>query len=155
MRIIIALLAAISFATLTTGCASTPGTSVQSSVMESSGFSNYKRAYIKPVTPDEFQVTSAVMTELSSMGMEIIAEPFTAPEKMDMNVEIEVTDGWDMSKYLKGLQIRFTNATTKSIVATTAFYSNGLWMGVREKRLKAVFNDLRAKLKLPPSKQFE
>ncbi|MDP2023783.1 MAG: hypothetical protein Q8L16_23110 [Hydrogenophaga sp.] len=149
------LLFACLASTLITGCASTPSTSVQSNVLDSSGFSSYKRAYVKPIQQDEFQVASAVMGELSTMGMEINAQPFKEPQQTDMIVEIEVIDGWDLSKYLKGLQLRFTNAASSRIIATTAFNSNGIWMGVREKRLKAVFNDLREKLGLPPTKQFD
>lgn len=138
---------------VTTGCASTPSTSLQTSVLRDAPLKDYKQAFIEIVGEDEFQVGAALVIEVSDMGLEVLADP---PVQKDGVLRVRATPigGWDLSRYLQSLQLQLSSAATGRVEATTHFRSNGVWMGARDKRLKLAFNDLRAKLGLPPSKQF-
>lgn len=146
------LLLALSVAFLS-GCASTPGTSLQTSVLRPDILKDYKQAYIEIVGEDEFQVGAALTIEMTDIGLEVLADP---PQNKDrvLRVRAMPIGGWDLSRYLQSLQIQLSSAATGKVEVTTHFRSNGLWMGARDKRLKLAFNDLRSKLGLPPSTQF-
>lgn len=138
---------------VTTGCASTPSTSLQTSVLRDAPLKDYKQAFIEIVGEDEFQVGAALVIEVSDMGLEVLADPPVQKEGV-LRVRATPIGGWDLSRYLQSLQLQLSSAATGRVEATTHFRSNGVWMGARDKRLKLAFNDLRAKLGLPPSKQF-
>jgi hypothetical protein len=116
---------------------------------------HYKRAYIEPLSADEFQLYQALLFELTDMGMEVVAAPFKQPSRADLLVKYSFDAGWDMTKYLKAFRFEFIDATTSRLVASTSYRSTGLWLGVRDRRLEAAFNDLRAKHGFPPTKQFQ
>jgi len=59
-----------------------------------------------------------------------------------------------MSRYLQSFQIQMIEAKTGRVVAVQSFASRGIWLGVRDGRLKAAFNEMRAKNGYPPSRQF-
>lgn len=138
---------------VTSGCASTPSTSLQTSVLRDTPLKDYKQAFIEIVGEDEFQVGAALVIEFSDMGLEVLADPPAQKEGV-LRVRATPIGGWDLSRYLQSLQLQLSSAATGRVEATTHFRSNGVWMGARDKRLKLAFNDLRAKLQLPPSKQF-
>jgi hypothetical protein len=135
------------------GCATT-STSVQTNNIQAEGIKPYRRVFIEPLKEDEFQVASALTVELSDMGFELSGKPFQYPIDTDLNVRVSVDGGWDFKRYLQSLQLQFVAAKSGRIVATTSFYSYGVWLGVRDRRLRLVFNDLRSKQGFPPSKQF-
>ena len=129
-------------------------TTVQTSNLQANGLKQYKRVYIEPLQDDEFQVVTALSIELSDMGFELSGEPFSNPADTDLNVKITAIGGWDMSRYLQSVQFQFTASKSARIVTVSSFYSKGVWLGIRDARLKAIFNDLRQKNGYPPSRQF-
>ena len=147
-------LLAVPLASLAAGCASTPSTSLQTTVASPAGLKSFKRAYVEVLGEDEFHVGPAIMAELSDMGLEAFSGLPSMPDDADLLVRVSSEGGWDFSRYLQSLQLQFLSAKEKKLVASTYFRSNGGWMGARDLRLKAVFNDLRSKLGLPLSRQF-
>lgn len=129
-------------------------TTLQTQTLQSEGLKRYWRAYIEPPPEDEFQVVPALIAELSDMGFEIAGRPFTEPTDTDLLVKVSPLGGWDMTRYLQSLQIQFVAAKSGQLVASSSFFSQGVWLGVRDARLKAIFNDIRQKSGYPPSKQF-
>ena len=127
---------------------------LQTQTMHPDGLRAYKRVYIEQPQEDEFLVTSALTQELADMGFEVVGKPFGDPIETDLVAKVNAVGGWDMTRYLQSLQLQFYAAKSGRIVSSSSFYSKGLWQGVRDARLKAVFNDLRAKNGFPPSKQF-
>ncbi|RYF61518.1 MAG: hypothetical protein EOO27_01665 [Comamonadaceae bacterium] len=103
---------------------------------------------------DEFQVVPAFIAELSDMGFEVSGRPFADPIETDLVVKLAPVGGWDMTRYLQSLQVQFIAAKSNRLVSSSSFYSKGAWLGVRDSRLKAIFNDIRQKNGFPPSKQF-
>ena len=69
-------------------------------------------------------------------------------------MKVTPVGGWDMTRYLQRVQIQFIAAKSGRLVTSSSFYSKGLWLGVRDGRLKTLFNDIRQKNGYPPSKQF-
>lgn len=129
--------------------------SLQTQNIQPEGLKAYRRVYIEPVTEDEFRVVPALIMELSDMGMEISGRSFSSPLDTDLIVKASPVGGWDMTRYLQSLQIQFVAAKSGQIVTSASFYSKGAWLGVRDGRLKAIFNDIREKNGFPPSKQFQ
>ena len=127
------------------GCATTPSTAVQTNLIQPQGIKQFRRVFIEALPEDEFQVVSALVVELADMGFEVMGTAFQAPVDSDLLVKVVAVGGWDLKRYLQSLQLQFVAAKSGTIVATTSFYSNGVWLGVRDNRLKFVFNDLRAK----------
>ena len=115
---------------------------------------SYKRAYIAALSDDEFQIYSALNSELADMGMQVFASPFTDSQETDLLVKYTYDGGWDMTRYLQSFQFQFINAKTNRIVATQSYKLRGFWFGVRDGRLEAAFNELRAKNGFPPTRQF-
>jgi hypothetical protein len=68
-------------------------------------------------------------------------------------VKVTLVGGWDMTRYLQSVQIQFIAAKSGRLV-TSSFAPRASWLGVRDGRLKTVFNDIRQKNGYPPSKQF-
>ena len=136
-------------ATTLAGCST-----IQTSNLQTDGLRQYKRIYIEPLPEDEFQVISALTLELHDMGFEVAGAPFVNPLETDLNVRVSAIGGWDMVRYLQSVQFQFVAAKGGRIVTVSSFFSQGAWLGVRDFRLKAVFNDLRQKNGYPPSKQF-
>ena len=134
---------------LVSGCAT-----LQTQNIQPGGLRAYKRVYVEPPPDDEFQVTSALIVELSNMGFEISGMPIVSPTDNDLLVTLKPVGGWDMTRYLQSLQIRFIAAKSGRLVSSSSFYSKGLWRGVKDERLKAIFNDIRKKNGYPLSKQF-
>lgn len=131
------------------GCAT-----VQTDTAKNANLTSFKRAYIEMQQDDEFQIYRALFWEMNDMGLEVVGIPFKDPTEQDLLVTYSYDGGWDMTRYLQSFQIRFTNAKTTQVVATSAYRSRGLWRGVRDGRLEEAFNDIRAKSNLPPTKQF-
>ena len=131
------------------GCAT-----VRTDVVGGGDLRNYKRAYVEAQAEDEFQIYGALFSELTDMGMQVIAAPFKEPEGTDLLVKYTYDAGWDITRYLQSFQFQFVDAKTGRVVAIQSYKSRGLWLGVRDGRLKAAFNELRAKNGYPPSKQF-
>ena len=129
-------------------------TTLQTQNLQSAGLKAYRRAYVEPPIEDEFQVVPAMIAELADMGFEIVGKPFSEPTESDLLVKVTPVGGWDMTRYLQSLQVQFIAARSSRLVASSSFYSKGAWLGVRDGRLKAVFNDIRQKNGYPPSKQF-
>lgn len=129
-------------------------TSLQTQNVQSEGLKGYRRAYVEPVPEDEFRVVPALIAELASMGFEVTGRPFVEPTDADLIVRAAPVGGWDMTRYLQSLQLTFMAAKSGRIVTSSSFYSKGAWLGVRDARLKAVFNDFREKNGFPPSTQF-
>lgn len=119
-----------------------------------SDLKNYKRAHIEALPKDEFQIYGALFLELTDMGLQVVANPYKEPEGTDLLVRYTYDAGWDMTRYLQSFQFQFIDAKTGRVVAIQSYKSRGLWLGVRDGRLKAAFNELRAKNGYPPSKQF-
>lgn len=131
------------------GCAT-----VRTDVVGGGDLNNYKRAYVEALTEDEFQIYGALFSELTDMGIQVVAAPFKEPEGTDLLVKYTYEGGWDMTRYLQSFQFQFVDAKTGRVVAIQSYKSHGLWRGVRDGRLKTAFNELRAKNGYPPSKQF-
>lgn len=127
---------------------------IQTDVVGESNLKSYKRAYVVAIPVDEFQIYPALFSELTDMGMQVVANPFTDPEKTDLIVNYSYDSGWDMSRYLQSFQFQFIDAKSRRVIAIQTFKSRGIWLGVRNERLKSAFNSLRAKNGYPPSKQF-
>lgn len=117
--------------------------------------SNYKRAYVYPHSDDEWQINQAINYELDDMGIRLVGVPFKNPSEKDLLVKYEFSTDWDTTKYLKSFQIELIDAQTGYIVSSTSFYSLGIWLGQRDRRLEAAFNNLREKNDLPATKQFK
>lgn len=130
-------------------------TTLQTQNLQTDGLKGYRRAFIEPIQEDEFSVVSALIAELADMGLEILGTPFSNPSDTDLVVKVNAVGGWDMTRYLQSLQLQFVAAKSGRLVTSSSFYSKGVWLGVRDARLKSVFNDLRAKNGFPPSKQFK
>lgn len=131
------------------GCAN-----VQTQVIGDTNLKSYKRAHVEALVKDEFQIYGALVVELADMGMQVVATPFKDPEDTDLLVKYTYASGWDMSRYLQSFQIQMIEAKTGRVVAVQSFASRGIWLGVRDGRLKAAFNEMRAKNGYPPSRQF-
>ncbi|WP_137916820.1 lipoprotein [Hydrogenophaga sp. 2FB] len=140
---------AIGLAAALSGC-----TTLQTQTLQPEGLRAYKRVYVEQPQEDEFLVVPALTHELNDMGFEVVGKPFNDPLDSDLVAKVNGVGGWDMTRYLQSLQLQFLAAKSGRVVTTSSFYSKGLWQGVRDARLKAVFNDLRAKNGYPPSKQF-
>lgn len=132
------------------GCAT-----VRTEVVGGGDLKNYKRAHVEALAEDEFQIYGALFSELTDMGMRVVATPFKEPEGTDLLVKYTYDSGWDMTRYLQSFQFQFVDAKTGRVIAIQSYKSRGLWLGVRDGRLKAAFNELRAKNGYPPSKQFQ
>lgn len=135
--------------TFLSGCAT-----VRTEVVGAGDLKNYKRAYVEALTEDEFQIYGALFTELTDMGIQVVATPFKQPQETDLLVKYTYDGGWDMTRYLQSFQFQFVDAKSGRVVAIQSYKSRGLWLGVRDGRLKAAFNELRAKNGYPQSKQF-
>ncbi|MES2611494.1 MAG: hypothetical protein V4679_14705 [Pseudomonadota bacterium] len=131
------------------GCAN-----VQTQVMTGSDLKSYKRVHVEALAKDEFQVYGALVVEFADMGMQVVATPFKDPEDTDLLVKYTYTSGWDMARYLQSVQFQMIDAKTGRVVAVQSFASRGIWLGVRDGRLKTAFNEMRAKNGYPPSRQF-
>ena len=127
---------------------------MQTQNLQPDGLKSFKRAYIEPPAEDEFQVVPALIAELTDMGFSVAGRPFSEPMDTDMIVKVTPVGGWDMTRYLQSIQIQFTAAKSGQLVTSSSFDSRGAWLGVRDGRLKAIFNDVRQKNGFPPSKQF-
>lgn len=123
------------------GCAT-----VRSQVMPGANFTRYTAAYLEAPAKDEFNLTAAFTAKLSEMGLRVVAKPAPAsPDPTDMIVRFTYTDGWDLTKYLKGFQIQFLDAGSRAVVAQTSYYSTGIW--IREQaRIDAAFEDLKQQI---------
>ena len=51
-------------------------------------------------------------------------------------MKVTPVGGWDMTRYLQSVQIQFVAAKSGRLVTSSSFYSKGLWLGVRDGRLK-------------------
>ncbi len=131
------------------GCAT-----VRTDVVAGGDLKNYKRAYVEAQVEDEFQIYGALFSELTDMGMQVVAVPFKEPQETDLLVKYTYDAGWDMTRYLQSFQFQFVDAKIGRVVAIQSYKSRGLWLGVRDGRLKTAFNELRAKNGYAPSKQF-
>lgn len=131
------------------GCAT-----VRTDVVAGGDLKNYKRAYVEAQVEDEFQIYGALFSELTDMGMQVVAVPFKEPQETDLLVKYTYDAGWDMTRYLQSFQFQFVDAKTGRVVAIQSYKSRGLWLGVRDGRLKTAFNEFRAKNGYAPSKQF-
>lgn len=129
-------------------------TTLQTQTLQSEGLKPYRRVFIEPVPEDEFQVVPALMAELADMRFEVSGTPFADPGETDLIAKVSAVGGWDMTRYLQSVSLQFIAAKSGRMVTTSSFYSKGVWLGVRDARLKALFNDLRSKNGFPPSKQF-
>lgn len=129
-------------------------TTLQTQNVQSDGLKGYRRVFIEPLPEDEFRVVPALIMELADMGLEVTGRPFVDPTDSDLSVRANPVGGWDMTRYLQSLQLTFIAAKSGRIVTSSSFYSKGAWLGVRDARLKAIFNDIREKNGFPPSKQF-
>jgi hypothetical protein len=129
-------------------------TTLQTQNLQPDGLKAYRRAYVETPLEDEFQVVPAMIAELSDMGFEIVGRPFAEPTDSDLLVKVTPIGGWDVTRYLQSVQIQFIAAKSGRLVISSSFYSKGLWLGVRDGRLKTLFNDIRQKNGYPPSKQF-
>ena len=136
-------------ATTLAGCSS-----LQTQNIRPDGLKGFKRAYIEPPAEDEFQVVPALIVELRDMGFVVVGRPFSEPTDTDLIVKVTPVGGWDVTRYLQSIQLQFTAAKSGELVTSSSFYSRGAWLGVRDGRLKAIFNDVRQKNGFPPSKQF-
>ncbi|MDY0037701.1 MAG: hypothetical protein RBS05_17460 [Zoogloea oleivorans] len=145
--LLIALL--LSLVLLIAGCAN-----VRTEVTGGGDLKNYKRAYVEALVEDEFQIYGALFSELTDMGMAVVATPIKEPAETDLIVKYAYDSGWDMTRYLQSFQFQFIEAKTGRVVTIQSYKSRGLWLGVRDGRLKTAFNELRAKNGYPPSKQF-
>ena len=141
---------AAAFVVALTGCAT-----VQTEVVGTGDLKNYKRVHIEALAEDEFQIYGALFTELTDMGMQVLATPFREPSSTDVVVKYTYDGGWDMTRYLQSFQFQFVDAKTGRVVAVQSYKSRGLWLGVRDGRLKTAFNELRAKNGYPPTTQFK
>ncbi|WP_220810460.1 hypothetical protein [Noviherbaspirillum aridicola] len=139
--------------TMNTDMAMPAGVTVDGSA--GSGLKSYKRAYIESLQEDEFQIYPALFKELNDMGIEVVGIPIKEPTETDLVVKYSYDAGWDFTRYLQSFQFQFLNAKTGKVVAMSSFKSRGIWQGVRDGRLEAAFNDLRAKNGYPPTRQFQ
>ena len=127
---------------------------IRTDVVGNGDLKKFKRAYVEALVEDEFQIYGALFSELSDMGMEVVATSFKEPREADLLVKYTYDAGWDFSRYLKSFQFQFIDAVTGRVVAAQSYRSGGIWLGTRDRRLKAAFNELRAKNGYPPTKQF-
>lgn len=128
--------------------------SVSTDFARGASLSSYKKAYLQAAPEDEFQIYRSIFWELNDIGLEVVGAPFSQPTEQDLIVSYSYDGGWDVTRYLQSFQIRFLNAKTNQVVASSSYYSRGLWRGVRDGRLEDAFNDIRAKSGLPPTRQF-
>jgi hypothetical protein len=135
---------------MVSGCAR-----IQSQVMPGTLITQYKTAYIEPIKEDEFNLYPVISWELADMGLKVVGIPVPEnPLATDMLVKYSYVAGWDIQRYLRSFQVQFIDARNKSVVASTAYFKLGLFTS-QASRLEAAFNDLRYKLNLPPTKQFD
>jgi len=117
----------------------------QAILMPNKDIRNYKMAYIEILKIDEYNLGSAIISELAEIGIGVTND---SSIPVEMKIVYSYTRGWDLSPYLKSFQIVFTDAKDGSIVANIAYYLNGNWASSGA-RIKAAFNELRIKLGLP------
>lgn len=128
---------------------------VQSQVMPDANLSKFKTAYIEPMKEDEFNITPAVAWELANMGLKVkLQVPTTGPLDTDLLVKMSYIGGWDIQRYLRGFDVQLLAAKDNSMLASVSYFKLGLFT-TQATRMEDAFNDLRSKLKLPPTKQFE
>jgi hypothetical protein len=140
----------ISIILVMSGCAR-----IQSNVMPNIVITQYKTAYIEPLKEDEFNLFPSISWELADMGCKVVGTPVPEnPLPTDMLVKYSYIGGWDIQRYLRGFQVQFIDAQNKNVVASTSYFKLGLYTS-QASRLEDAFNDLRSKLNLPPTKQFD
>jgi hypothetical protein len=111
----------------------------------------YKRAYFEFLPKDEFNVGSLIVLYVNELGFQVINSPAPKdPLDSDMILKYMYEDGWDFVKYLKGLQVHFTDARTGQIVGLISYQKNGF--GYTDSRVRDAFNEFRLTLGLPESK---
>ncbi|WOB10753.1 hypothetical protein [Piscinibacter gummiphilus] len=115
---------------------------------------SYKQVFIEQPAEDKWAIYPALFAELTDMGMVVVGKPFSDPKETDLIVKFSYETGWDLTQYLHSFQFQFIEAQSGRIVALQSFHSKGIWLGVRDGRLKAAFNELREKNGYPPTKQF-
>ena len=86
------------------GCAT-----VRTDVIDGGDLKNYKRAYVEAQVEDEFQIYGALFSELTDMGMQVVAVPFQGPQETDLLVKYTYDAGWDMTRYLQSFQFQFVD----------------------------------------------
>lgn len=118
-------------------------------------FRSFRRAYIEAPPEDEFQIRRALVWELNDMGLDVVGAPIETPTDTDLVVAFAYNAGWDLTRYLRAFHIQFIDAKSGRVVASSSYSSTGLWRGVRDARLESAFNELRAKIGYPPTKQFQ
>lgn len=129
------------------GCATN-----QSFVTPNKDFRQYKTAYIEIISPDKYNLGTAIVYELSDMGFQVVNKPAPAsPLATDMKVKYSYTAEWDLSTYLHSFQIVFADAQTDAVVANIAYRLSGNWVR-SDARITDAFNEFRKKLGFPESK---
>ena len=117
-------------------------------------FKSYKRVFIEPSPVDEFGIYQGIFWEMKDIGLSPVAEPFTPAKPGDLKISFIYEGGWDFTRYLQSFQIKFIDVINNQVMMTHSFYAKLAFLGVRDRRLEAAFDEIRSKNGLPPTKQF-
>lgn len=108
-------------------------------------FLRYKRAYLRVLDKDQFNLASAINYQLSDMGVEVMAKLPPDPPENSMVVNYTYDDGWDWTIYLKSFQVIFMNAISGKVIANISYQLSGRWTPT-EMRIIDAFNEFRRKI---------
>ena len=117
-------------------------------------FKSYKRVFIEPNPSDEFGIYQGIFWEMKDIGLTPVAEPSNPAKPGDLKISFISEGGWDLTRYLQSFQINFIDVINNQVMMTHSFYAKLAFLGVRDRRLEAAFDEIRSKNGLPPTKQF-
>jgi hypothetical protein len=127
---------------------------IQSQAMPDTKITNFKTAYIEPMPQDEFNLTPAVAWELADMGLKVkLQTPSADALDTDLLVKLSYVGGWDIQRYLRGFNVQMLSAKDRTLIASVSYFKLGIFI-TQASRMEDAFNDLREKLQLQPTRQF-
>ena len=128
-------------------------TTLQTQNLQPGGLKAYRRAYVEMPLEDEFQVVPANDRRTLGHGFRDCREAVCGADRLRSPSEGHAC--WWLGH--DAVPSERTDSVYCGEVGPTRHLiicSKGLWLGVRDGRLKTVFNDIRQKNGYPPSKQF-
>lgn len=127
---------------------------VNTVVMPNTDLKKYKTVYVDMLKQDEFNLGSAIMSHLISMGFMVKQTPLPIElVDTDLLVKYDYFDGWDMRKYMKNFSVNVFDAKTNSLLLNSRYDLVGIWRG-EEFRINYTFNDIRIKTGYQPLEGF-
>jgi len=89
--------------------------------------SNYKVVILSPMAKDEFNIAPHILKRFKELGFRVLVEaPLNSNNIEISQLNIKYEDGWDLSRYVKSIQIQLSDYKTKELLFTADYYSSAL-----------------------------